>query len=239
VAAVKDYYRILGVSESASEDEIKKAYRRLAKKHHPDANPSNRKGSEEKFKEISEAYDVLSDPQKRRQYDEIRRYGGQGIPFEEMFRGRGAGQQGGVHVEYGDGGAFGDLFEQLFREGGFRWNSTGGAAQGAGEVVEESDGFFRRRGLDVYCEVPISITQAALGARLRVRAYGTNGRAELKVPPGTQPGTTFRLRELGAKSGNRRGDQFVAIRVIIPRSLTPRQRELFEELEKESRSARR
>lgn len=236
MAAVRDYYRVLGVSESASGDEIKKAYRRLAKKHHPDANPSSRKSSEERFKEISEAYEVLSDPQKRRQYDEIRRYGGN-VPFEEILRG-GNRPGRGVRVEHGDAGELGDLFERLFR-GGLRWGAGSGGAVEEEEVVEENDGFFRRRGLDVHCEVPISMSQAALGARLRVRTYGANGRAELRIPAGTQPGTTFRLRGLGAKSGNQAGDQFVTIRVVIPRSLTPRQRELLEELEKEGRSARR
>ena len=241
MAAAKDYYKVLGVSETASEDEIKKAYRRLAKKHHPDANPTNRKTSEEKFKQISEAYDVLSDPEKKRRYDQLRRYGGEnGVPYEEMFRGwPGA---GGVHVEFTDAGDFSDLFEQLFRGGGYRWRAGAGApgpASGEEEVVEESDGFFRRRGLDVHCEVPISVSQAALGARLRVRSYASNGKVELKVPPGTQPGTTLRLRGLGAKSGNQTGDQYVTIRVVVPRTLTPKQRELFEELEKESRSARR
>jgi DnaJ-class molecular chaperone len=240
VAASNDYYKVLGVSETASEEEIKRAYRRLAKKHHPDANPTNRKPSEEKFKQISEAYDVLSDPEKRRRYDEVRRYGGDGVPRDEMFRGRpGA---GGVHVEFADAGDIGDLFERLFRGGGFGWRAGAGvpgSAPGDDEVVEESDGFFRRRGLDVHCEVPVSVSQAALGTRLRIRAYASNGRVELKVPPGTQPGTTLRLRGLGAKGGNQTGDQYVTIRVAVPRTLTPKQRELFEELEKEGRSARR
>jgi molecular chaperone DnaJ len=141
-------------------------------------------------------------------------------------------------VEFGDGAAgLGDLFERLFA-GGLRWQTAAPGAGDSDEIVEENDGFFRRRGLDVHCDVPVSISQAALGARLRVRAYASGGRAELRVPAGTQPGTTFRLRGLGAGSGERRGDQFVTIRVVIPRALTPRQKELFEELEAETRATR-
>jgi curved DNA-binding protein len=242
VAAPKDFYKVLGLTESATDDEIKKAYRRLAKKHHPDANPSTRKASEERFKEVSEAYETLSDPEKRGRYDQVRRYGGMpgGATLdEEMFR-RGAGRSpGGMRVESIDPAAFSDLFGQFFRGGFGGWSSEPAGAGAAEEVVEENDGFFRRRGLDVHCEVPISISQAALGSRLRVRAYGTSGRAELKILPGTQPGTTFRLRGLGARSGNQAGDQFVTIRVVIPRTLSERQRELLEELEKETRSARK
>jgi DnaJ-class molecular chaperone len=93
--AQKDYYEILGVSEKAGDGEIKKAYRRLAKKYHPDSNPNN-KMAEEKFKEISEAYDVLSNPEKRRQYDQLRQMGQRGFTgaegFEDLFttrRGKG------------------------------------------------------------------------------------------------------------------------------------------------------
>jgi curved DNA-binding protein len=242
VAAPKDYYQVLGVGETASEEEIKKAYRRLAKKHHPDANPSGRKAAEERFKEISEAYETLSDPEKRRRYDEFRRYGGAGGLDDGAFRRGGAQGPGGVRVEYVDPGSFTDIFEQLFRGGfgGGAWRrGPVQAPPGEEEIVEEDDGFFKRRGLEVHCEVPVSVSQAALGAKLRVRAYGSGGRVELKLPPGTQPGTTFRLRGLGARAGNQSGDQFVTIRVVIPRTLTPRQRELLEELEKENRSARK
>jgi molecular chaperone DnaJ len=116
----KNYYNTLGVSESAGSDEIKKAYRRLAKQYHPDANPGN-KEAEEKFKEISEAYDVLSDPQKRQQYDQMRKFGmgGQGFDFRNFdfggFR-TATGRPGrGFSFEGFDGfGGVGDLFSQFF-----------------------------------------------------------------------------------------------------------------------------
>src|SRR5438445_11591939 len=100
MAPQRDYYQILGVSETATTDEIKKAFRRLAKQHHPDRNPNNPQ-SAERFKEISEAHDVLSDPEKRKKYDQLRRYG--------AFAGRGAGPGGGGGGAYGKAGVDFDL----------------------------------------------------------------------------------------------------------------------------------
>ena len=117
----KDYYKILGVSEKATPEEIKKAYRKLAVKYHPDKNPSNVKEAETKFKEISEAYYVLSDEKRRGQYDQMRRFGGgvgtnfagaQGFDFEDLLRqfsGQGRRRSG----RYS---AFGDIFEDLFKD---------------------------------------------------------------------------------------------------------------------------
>jgi molecular chaperone DnaJ len=114
MAAVKDYYQVLGVADTATGDEIKKAFRRLAKQHHPDRNPDNPQAAE-RFKEINEAHDVLSDPEKRRKYDELRRYG--------AFAGaRGGGGGGGGGAPFGDVdlsdlgsfGGLGDLFSSIF-----------------------------------------------------------------------------------------------------------------------------
>lgn len=113
---IKDFYKSLGVDEKAGADEIKKAYRQLAKKYHPDANP-NDKAAEDRFKDISEAYDVLSDPQKRKKYDQLRTYGAQGsggwINFDpEIFR-----QRGGFHGPAnfnGQGFSFSDVLRDLF-----------------------------------------------------------------------------------------------------------------------------
>lgn len=110
----KDYYKILGVAENASADEIKKAYRKLAKKHHPDANPGN-EAAAEKFKEVSEAHRVLSDPDKRKKYDQVRKYGGLGA-FGPRSGGTGqAGGSGGFKFEdLSDLGGIGDIFSSIF-----------------------------------------------------------------------------------------------------------------------------
>src|SRR3989475_11499906 len=125
MASSKDYYQILGVSETATTDEIKKAFRRLAKQHHPDRNPNNPQAAE-RFKEISEAHDVLSDAEQRKKYDQLRRYG--------AFAGSGAGGKGyggpggpggavgfSADVDLSDLGAFGGLggpFSSIFRRRG-------------------------------------------------------------------------------------------------------------------------
>jgi molecular chaperone DnaJ len=125
LAAAKDYYKALGVSESASADDLKKAYRRLAKKYHPDANP-NDSSAAERFKEISEAYSVLSDEQKRKQYDLMRKYGAMGGDPSQRYRSRGpgagaGGPTGNIRFEdAGDMGGFGglgDLFSSIFGRG--------------------------------------------------------------------------------------------------------------------------
>ena len=119
----KNYYQILGVSETAPAEEIKKVYRKLAVKYHPDKNPANLKESEAKFKEISEAYYVLSDEKRRAQYDQVRRYGGagagnfagsQGFDFEDLLRQFNSGR-GRPSAQYS---AFGDIFEDLFKGSG-------------------------------------------------------------------------------------------------------------------------
>src|SRR2546425_803667 len=119
MAASKDYYQVLGVAETATVDEIKKAFRRLAKQYHPDRNPTNAQAAE-RFKEINEAHDVLSDPEKRKRYDQLRRYGA----YAGAGRGGGAGApgSGGAEFDLSDLGSFGGvggLFSRLFgRRGG-------------------------------------------------------------------------------------------------------------------------
>src|SRR5690349_13816656 len=126
MAAPKDYYKALGVSESATPEDLKKAYRRLAKKYHPDTNP-NDSSAAERFKEISEAHSVLSDPEKRKQYDQMRRLGA----FEGFARrpgagaGAGTGGRGGSPnvefdtggMDFGDFGGLGDIFSSIFGRG--------------------------------------------------------------------------------------------------------------------------
>src|SRR5438445_7159204 len=118
MASQRDYYQILGVSETATTDEIKKAFRRLAKQHHPDRNPNNPQAAE-RFKEINEAHDVLSDAEKRKKYDQLRRYGafagpgGFGGAGAGARRGRGAPQDSG-EFDISDLGGLGDIFSSIF-----------------------------------------------------------------------------------------------------------------------------
>lgn len=359
--AQKDYYEILGVSEKAGDGEIKKAYRRLAKKYHPDSNPNN-KMAEEKFKEISEAYDVLSNPQKRKQYDQLRQMGQRGFTgaegFEDLFTTR---RGKGRTFSFEDLGGFGDLFSSFFDMGETtrrkKWGPQKGAdlyveveipfdiaisggktaielkkeevcsvcggtgakpgtplstcpecggsgmisfAQGnfavsrpcprclgRGKIISTpcpqcggrgqtfaqkrilinipagiNDGtqlrlwgqgqpgtgggssgdlivkvnvgrhrFFERRGKDVYCKVPINIAQATLGSKIRVRTI--DGRVDLRIPPGTQSGTKFRLRGRGVEVNGSRGDQYVEVLVDVPKKMSEEQRRLMEKFAKE------
>lgn len=358
--AQEDYYNLLDVSREASAEEIKKAYRKMAIKYHPDKNPGN-KEAEEKFKSISEAYEVLKDPEKRAAYD---RYG------HAAFSGAGAGGGrpggGGFHDPFdifrevfsGGGGSGGGIFEEFFGGGGggrggngsqrgsdLRYDlqisleeaaagiereisyrrpvvcrrcngngaepgsktvtcpTCGGSGQvtssrgffsirqtcptcgGTGQKIEQvctrchGEGrevinstlkvkipagvdsgsklrsigngeagmrggapgdlyivihlkeheIFERRDDDLFCEIPIKFTLAALGGKIDVPTL--NGKANLKIPPGTQTGTTFRLRNKGMPNlrTGRYGDQLIRVQVEVPTSLTNEQRSKLEE----------
>jgi molecular chaperone DnaJ len=153
--AAKDFYQVLGVSDSASQDEIKKAYRRLAKQYHPDANPNNASAAD-RFKEISEAHSVLSDPDKRKQYDQMRRLGA----FDGSARGPRAGgsarrapgaEPSAEGFEFGDFGGLGDIFSSIF---------------GRGRQEEP-----RAEALETLVEVPFRV--AALGGKVTVNLQVT------------------------------------------------------------------
>jgi molecular chaperone DnaJ len=384
----KDYYATLGVKKTASEDEIRKAFRKLARKYHPDVNPGDKK-AEEKFKEISEANDVLSDPKKRKIYDQVGFYsdnidpataeayaraggaggfpgaaytrsggGAQGVPFDfggfdfsDFASGAGRTQSG------AGGGGFRDIFSSIFSGGGARpepqapepgteleyqvtvgfWQAIRGTVmrlnitrqevcpmckgtatvgsgktcpdcKGTGQVTQTSgrmkfnmacprchgsgqimnecpnchgqglisvteplevrikpgtrDGqririagkgnagrgggpagdlfiiirieqhsVFHRDGDDIHVTVPISISEAALGAKIEVPTI--DGRAQLKIPPGTQSGQKLRMREKGVPSATKegmRGDEIVEIRIAVPQLRDERSRELMREL---------
>jgi molecular chaperone DnaJ len=135
--AAKDFYQVLGVPDSASQGEIKKAYRRLAKQYHPDANPDNAAAAE-RFKEISEAHSVLSDPEKRRQYDQMRRLGAfEGGPRRSSAGPRTAGAPGDVGAEgfdFGDFGGLGDIFSSIFGRGARQAEPRGESLEAVVEV---------------------------------------------------------------------------------------------------------
>lgn len=173
----RDYYEVLGIEKTATDEEIKKAYRRLAKKYHPDANPNNKKEAEEKFKEVSEAYETLSDTQKRRMYDQFGPEGPQG------FNG---GRPGGGYYSYstsgfdgfGDFGDLGDIFSSIFG-GGF----GGRASKQRNEP---------KKGRDLKYNIDITFEESYLGAKKEV----TISREEIcstcngdKAKPGTKAST--------------------------------------------------
>lgn len=196
--AEKDYYEILGVKKSASEDEIKKAYRTLAKKYHPDKNKGN-KEAENKFKEISEAYAVLSDKEKREQYDRLGReaFSGGANPFAgfdfSQFANRGRAGGGGARGGRRSApGGFTDIFSDLFG-GGFESGPS--------------------RGQDIDAELTIDFRDAVLGTTMDLTVNGSH--IKVKIPEGVSDGQRIRLRGKGGAgaSGGPPGDLNVLVHV--------------------------
>ncbi|MGO0122667.1 molecular chaperone DnaJ [Desulfothermobacter acidiphilus] len=354
----KDYYQILGVDRHATQEEIKKAYRRLARQYHPDANPDNKEEAAARFREITEAYAVLSDPEKRAQYDRYGRVGseGQGMgfdfrqaDFEEIFRDlgfgfgdlfetlfgarrprrgprrgadlevelelsfreavfgaekevlvprteicpdcQGSGCQPGTrpetcpacggtgHVSYARTTPFGQFIQtrtceccggkgeyiphpcstcrgtgRVKRRRRVRVHIPAGVEEGMrlrlrgeGEAGERGgppgdlyvflrvkpDPVFRRQGQDLYCQIPISFPQAALGAEVEVpilEGPDRETKTKLCIPPGTQPGERLRVKGKGVPTPYGRGDLWVEVKLVVPTRLTEKQRELLQEL---------
>jgi DnaJ-class molecular chaperone len=200
----RNFYEILGVSEDASQEEIQDKYRKLAVQYHPDKNPDD-KQAEERFKELGQAYDVLSDPGKRAQYDQQLHMG---IPPD--------GFQGGVPGGWEDistdeilrkfGGMFGDLFGG---GGGFRVDGRGGPfVRGAPMPT---------RGQDVEASVTIPFQEAALGGKISVTLHDSTGtrNVSMRIPEGTKDGATFRLKGQGGQGGGGgpAGDLFIRVSV--------------------------
>lgn len=201
----KDYYKILGVDRSASSDEIKRVYRKLALKYHPDKNPDDSQ-AEERFKEINEAYEVLGDSTKRAKYDQLgssyrawERAGGQTGSFDwsEWM----AGGPGGVRVEVGDFGdvlgGFSDFFSAIF--GGMGAQQQGFRTQGRG------------RGRDIEQPITITLAEANTGTTRTLRTNGKN--IEVTIPAGARTGTKVRVSGHGEAGVQKSGDLFLVINV--------------------------
>src|SRR6267142_801398 len=230
----RDYYDVLGVSKTATEDDIKSAYRKLARKYHPDVNPGD-KSAEEKFKELNEAYEVLSDPEKRQKYDALGPNWKAGQDFRPPPGWEGA------NVEYGDfgdmgdifggrsAGGFSDFFESLFG-GGHRTRRRGGAG-------------FAMRGQDVEAEIPLTLEETHRGVKRTITLQvtetcpdcrGTGSKdgktcptcrgagairrpksLEVTIPAGVRDGSVIRLPGQGepGSSGAPAGDLFLRVRL--------------------------
>jgi len=282
MATKRDYYQVLGLDRKAGPDDVKKAYRRLAKKWHPDHNKSPE--AAERFREVNAAYEVLSDAEKRAAYDRFGRRafepGGGPGPFDPggpgfEYHTYGAGPQ----TEAFQFGGFSDpfkIFEQFFgRDVGVgrrgarpsyeiavdfmealkgtevdvplngqrrRVRIPAGVEDGARLRIGDADLLikirpherFTRQGDDLYVTLTIPFTQAALGGVLTVPT--PDGDLQVKVHPGTQPGTLVRLRGKGAPriSEGGHGDLYVRLQVSVPTKLSKRQKELLEAFDQEN-----
>ena len=204
----KDYYAILGVDKKAQEDEIKKAYRRLARKYHPDV--SKEKNAENQFKDVQEAYEVLKDPKKREAYDTLGSNwrGGQDFRPPPGWQGQGQGQGGGQFTEE-DMGNFSDFFSQMFGGGGARHGGFG-RQQGFQSV--------KQRGADQNAKVAISLSDAFRGTSRTFQLQMPDGMRTIKVtiPAGATSGQKLRLAGQGGQGigGAPAGDLYLEVDVM-------------------------
>lgn len=202
----EDPYLVLGVPRSASEDDVRRAYRKLAKELHPDLNPANRASAEERFKKVSAAYEIIGDAEKRKQFDrgEIDAIGEPRRGFHRTYAGGGAsagraGAGGGGPRPGGDDFSFGDIFSDLF-----------GSMRGRGEAGSP----FGVRGRDARYSLEVDFLEAAAGARKRV-TLPDGGVLDITVPGGVSDGQVLRLKGKGAPGvgGAEPGDALVEIKV--------------------------
>jgi curved DNA-binding protein len=206
----RDYYETLGVPRDASENDIRKAYRKLARQYHPDVNKEP--DAEDRFKEVSEAYEVLRDKEKREKYD---RFGqnwkaGQDVSGAQDFEGfegfdfGGADRPGGVRFDFGgDGGDFSDFFDGLFGARGGRAGRRGGGPNG-----------FSRRGQDQEATIELTLEEAARGGKRKI-TLGDGRDYEVTIPKGVRDGQRIRLAGEGGEGagGGQRGDLFLRVRL--------------------------
>ncbi len=281
----KDFYQILGVAKDASEAEVKKTYRKLARQYHPDSNPGDAK-AEAKFKEISEAFSVLSDATQRKEYDAVRAMGGgarftsggqgAGGGFEDVFSNIfGGGQRGGFPGGFGGGFDFGpapgvDLTartsidfidsikgatiklalqnmeplnvkipagvldgQKIKLRGKGRPSPNGGPSGDLIVTVRvKPHPVFTRDGANLRITVPVSFTEAALGATISVPTLGGDP-VKLKIHPGIPNGLVLRIQGRGVDSGNTRGDLLATIEVMVPAHLSEKAKKALQDFDEQ------
>lgn len=228
----KNLYEVLGVGKSAWQDEIKKAYRKLAMKYHPDKNKGD-EAAEKKFKEVNEAYQTLSDESKRKQYDMFGQTGnfgssGWGNPFsgawwagwfgwfEDIFSQFWWGGGRGQNVEFD----FGDLFGNMWGTGRDRGSYQYDTRQEAPKKQETLD-------FEKIYEVPVF--DLILGCKIEVTwVYGQ--KAKLKIPAGTKPGSKFRVKEYGKSEWNKKWNLIVKVEALMPKSISDTDIRLLEQI---------
>lgn len=224
MAVKRDYYEVLGVSKNADESAIKKAYRKLAKKYHPDTN-SGDADAEKKFKEVTEAYSVLSDKEKRKLYDQFGH-----AAFDESAGGgayqhqsQNGGYQRAYHFNSEDmGDIFGDIFGDMFRGGQKNGKRSRGGFYQSGFENGFGGGFgadFSQKGEDLKAEVTVTFDEAAFGCKKRIRLSSENGQTqtlEVQIPAGIETGKSIRLRGKGhpGSGGAASGDLLLKVNVM-------------------------
>jgi curved DNA-binding protein len=226
----KDYYKLLGVERNATAEEIKRAYRKLARKHHPDVNPGD-KAAEQRFKEINEAQEVLTDVEKRKKYDQLGsqwqqwQQNGQPATDFDWSQWAAGGQPGGQRAEYrdmndmfGQGGDFSDFFESLFGGAGRR---AGGGGRGRARAAQ--------RGQDYEQPVEITLEEAFSGAA-RLLQLGER-RLEVKIPAGVKTGSRVRMSGEGAPGQAGSGDLFLKISVLPHPLFERKENDLYVEVD--------
>src|SRR5688500_252629 len=236
----KDYYATLGVAKTATDKEIKQAFRKLARKHHPDVNPGD-KAAEAKFKEINEAYEVLGDPAKRKKYDELganwRMYeqagaaGGPGQPFAGQGNGNRGGAPGGYRTMtqdemeelFGDANPFSDFFTTFFG-GGFEDAASPRSARG-------SRGARQRAGRDVEHELELTLEDAYHGTtrRLSMKYDGQARTVDVRIPVGVGDGSRVRVSGEGEHGvgGATSGDLYLRVRLAPHPQVERKGRDLY------------
>jgi DnaJ-class molecular chaperone len=232
----KDYYSLLGVDKNADEKQIKDAYRKLARKYHPDVNPGDTT-AEEKFKEVSEAYEVLSDSDKRKKYDQ---YGDQWRAYSQMGDGFSGGGYGtypgnGYRVEFGQGfGDLNDLFATLFGDTDIGGGARMGERFGGGRSTA-------RKGQDIESEISVTLEEAFHGSTRTLnlaiptgrydlgmgREETTSRRVEVKIPAGVNNGQKIRLAGQGGSGAAGAGDLFLTVKITPHPTFERREDDLY------------